>query len=56
MKVMNIDINIASILSFWIDIPLSSESIELKSKLVRVKLNNKIKLEKKLRPSCLSVD
>ena len=56
IKVMKININVASILSFWIDILLSSKSIGLESKLVRVEADNKIELEKKLRPSYLSVD
>ena len=52
-EVVKVNYGIASILSFRIDIPSSSESIWFGAKTTRVEPDDKVKLEKILRPLCL---
>jgi len=48
-----VDCGIASIPSFKIDVPLSSESIWFGTKMTKVEPDDKVELEEILRPSCL---
>ena len=50
---MRVDYGIASIPPFRIDVPLSSESIWFHAKMTRAEPDDKIELEKVLRPPCL---
>jgi len=50
LEVVRVDCSIANILSFRIDIPLSSESIQFGAKIIRVKPDDKVELRKVLRP------
>ena len=52
-EVVRVDYDIASILLFRIDIPLSSESIQFGVKMTRIEPNDKVKLEKVLGLLCL---
>jgi len=52
-EVMRVDCGIASISSFRIDIPLSSESIQFGIKLIRVEPDDKVELREVLGPPCL---
>ena len=49
-EVMRVDCGIASIPPFRIDVPLSSESIRFHAKMTRAEPDDKIELEKVLRP------
>ena len=53
LEVVRVDYGIASIPSFRVDIPLSSESVWFGAKITRAESNNKIKLREVLRPPCL---
>jgi len=52
-EVVRVDCSIASIPLFRIDVPLSSESIQFCAEMTRVEPNDKVELEKVLRPPCL---
>ena len=52
-EVVRVDCDIASILLFRIDIPLSSESIQFGAKMTRIEPNDKVKLGKVLGLLCL---
>jgi len=45
-EVVRVDCGIASIPSFRIDIPLSSESIQFSAKTIRIEPNDKVELRK----------
>ena len=49
-EVMRVDCGIASIPPFRIDVPSSSESIQFHAKMTRAEPDDKIELEKVLRP------
>jgi len=53
LEVVKIDCGIASISLFRIDVPLSSESVQFGTKMIRVEPDNKVELEEVLRPPCL---
>ena len=53
LEVVRVDCGIASIPPFRIDIPLSSESIQFCAEMTRVEPDDKVELEKVLRPLCL---
>ena len=53
LEVVKADCSIASIPPFRIDIPLSSESIQFCAEMTRVEPDDKVELEKVLRPLCL---
>ena len=53
---MRVDCGIASILSFRINIPLSSESIWFGAKITRTEPNDKVELREVLGPPCLPLD
>ena len=55
-EVVRVGCSIASIPPFRIDIPSSSESIQFDAKTTRVEPDDKVELEKVLRPSCLPLD
>ena len=55
-EVVEVDCGIASILSFRIDVPLSSESIWFGAKTTRIEPDDKVELGEVLRPPCLSLD
>ena len=55
-EVMRVDCGIASILSFRINIPLSSESIWFGAKITRTEPNDKVELREVLGPPCLPLD
>jgi len=52
-EVVRIDCDIASILSFRIDIPSSSKSIQFGAKMTRMEPDDKVELGEILRPLCL---
>jgi len=52
-EVVRIDCGIASILSFRIDIPSSSKSIQFGAKMTRMEPDDKVELREILRPLCL---
>ena len=54
LEVIRVDYSIASIPSFRIDIPSSSESIRFCSETTRAEPDDKVKLGEILRPLCLS--
>jgi len=54
LEVVRVDCGVASIPSFRIDIPLSSESIRFGAKMIRVEPDNKVELGEVLGPPCLS--
>jgi len=56
LEVVMVDCDIASIPSFRIDIPLSSESIQFCAKTTRAEPDDKVELGKVLRLPCLSPD
>ena len=56
LEVVRVDCNVASILPFRIDIPLSSESIWFGAKMTRMEFDDKVELKKILRPLCLTSD
>jgi len=47
-EVVRVDCGVASILSFWVDIPPFSKSIQFGAKMTRMESDNKIKLKKVL--------
>jgi len=53
LEVVKVDCSIASILSFRINIPSSSESVQFGTKMTRAEPNDKVELRKVLRPPCL---
>ena len=55
-EVMGVDCSIANILSFRIDVPLSSKSIRFDTKMTRIEPDNKIELRKIFRPLYLPLD
>ena len=55
-EVVRVDCDIASILLFRIDVPLSSKSIQFGAKMTRMEPDDKIKLGKVLGPLCLPPD
>jgi len=50
LEVVRVDCGIASIPPFWIDVPLSSESIRFGAEMTRAEPDDKVELEKILRP------
>ena len=54
LEVVRVDCGVASIPSFRIDVPLSSESIQFSAEMTRVEPNDKIELKEVLRPPCWS--
>ena len=55
-EVMGVDCSIANILSFRIDVPLSSKSIRFDTKMTRIEPDNKIELRNIFRPLYLPLD
>ena len=53
LEVVRVDCGIASIPSFKIDVPLSSESIRFSAKITRAESDDKVELGEVLRPLCL---
>jgi len=53
LEVVRVDCGIASIPPFRINIPLFSESIQFGAKTARAEPDDKVELEKVLRPLCL---
>jgi len=56
LEVVKVNCGIASIPSFRIDIPSSSESIRFGAKTIRVEPDNKVELGEVLGPPCLPLD
>ena len=56
LEVVKVNCNIASIPSFRVDVPLSSESVWFGAKITRTKPDNKVKLRKVLGPLHLPPD
>jgi len=52
LEVVRVDCGVASIPSFRIDVPLSSESIQFSAEMTRAEPNDKIELKEVLRPLC----
>jgi len=50
LEVVRVDCGVASILLFWIDVPLSSESIWFGTETTRVKSDDKVELGEVLKP------
>ena len=46
---MKIDYDVASIPLFWVDIPLSSKSVQFGTKMTRMESDDKVKLRKVLK-------
>ena len=53
LKVARVDCGIANIPPFWIDIPLSSKSIQFHAEMTRVEPDDKVELGEILGPPCL---
>jgi len=49
-EIVRVDCSVASILPFWIDIPLSSESIWFGTEMTRAEPDDKVELKEVLRP------
>ena len=56
LEVIRVDCGIASISSFRINVPSSSESIRFCAEMTRVEPDNKVELGEVLRPLCLPLD
>ena len=54
-KILGVNLGIATIPLFGVDIPLSSESVQLGTKFSRMEMNDKIKFRQKFRPPGLLV-
>ena len=53
LEVVRVDCGVASIPSFRIDVPLSSESIQFSAEMTRAEPDDKVELGEVLRPPCL---